>query len=124
MITMTIKQMSSAAVKRRAPPLPPEKPAMLYLLDVEIDYARIGDRLHEIRAAEQVRVKELIAEGVVVVEWMKANGRGIYAIWDSPSHEALKKAIASVPMAPYLSKVDLVPLTEHPLFPGGRSLPR
>jgi len=97
---------------------------MLYLLDVEIDYHRMGDRLSEIRAAEHARVKELIAEGVVVVEWLKASGRGIYAIWDCPSHEALKKAIAGVPMAPFLSKVDLHPLTEHPLFPGGRSAPR
>lgn len=97
---------------------------MLYLLDVEIDYARMGDRLAEVRSAEHARVKELIAEGVVVVEWLKANGRGIYAIWDCPSHEALKAAIASVPMAPYLSRVDLHPLTAHPLFPDGRSLPR
>jgi len=96
---------------------------MLFLLNVEIDYPRIGERLTEIRAAEHARVKELIAEGVVVVEWLKANGRGIYAIWDCPSHEALNKVIASVPMAPYLSRVDLVPLIEHPLFPGGRSLP-
>lgn len=96
---------------------------MLYLLDVEIDYARMGDKVAEVRAAEHARVKELIAEGVVVVEWLKANGRGIYAIWDCASHDALKKAIASVPMAPYLSKVELEPLTEHPLFPGGRSLP-
>ena len=96
---------------------------MLYLLDVEIDYARMGDKLAEVRAAEHARVQELITEGVVVVEWLKASGRGIYAIWDCPSHDALKKAIASVPMAPYLSKVELVPLTEHPLFPGGRSLP-
>jgi muconolactone delta-isomerase len=94
---------------------------MLYLLDVEIDYARMGDRVAEIRAAEHARVQELIGEGVVVVEWLKANGRGIYAIWDCASHEVLKKCISSVPMAPYLSKVDLQPLTEHPLFPGGRS---
>ena len=78
---------------------------MLYLLDVEIDYARIGDKLAEVRAAEHVRVKELISQGVVLVEWLKANGRGIYAIWDCESHDALKAAIASVPMAPYLSKV-------------------
>jgi muconolactone delta-isomerase len=96
---------------------------MLYLLDVEIDYARMGAAVGEIRAAEHARVKELIADGTVVVEWLKANGRGIFAIWDCPSHEALKQAIASVPMAPYLSKVDLHPLTAHPLFPGGRSLP-
>ena len=92
---------------------------MLYLLDVEIDYARMGERVAEIRAAEHVRVKELIAEGVVKVEWLKANGRGIYAVWDCASHEHLRRTIASVPMAPYLSRIDLHPLTEHPLFPGG-----
>ena len=96
---------------------------MLYLLDVEIDYARMGERVAEIRAAEHAHVQGLVAEGVVVVEWLKASGRGVYAVWDCPSHEALRKAIAAVPMAPYLSKVDLVPLAEHPLFPGGRSLP-
>jgi len=92
---------------------------MLYLLDVEIDYGRMGERVAEIRAAEHARVRELMAEGVVRVEWLKANGRGIFAIWDCPSHEALRKAIASVPMAPYLTRVDLHPVTEHPLFPGG-----
>jgi muconolactone delta-isomerase len=96
---------------------------MLYMLDVEIDYTRMGDRIAEVRASEHARVKELIVEGVVVVEWLKANGRGVYAVWDCPSHEALKKVISTVPMAPYLTKVDLHPLTEHPLFPGGRSLP-
>lgn len=94
---------------------------MLYLLDVEIEYARMGERVAEIRTAEHARVKELVAEGLVVVEWLKANGRGVFAIWDCPSHEALRRTIASVPMAPYLSRVDLHPLTEHPLFPGGRS---
>lgn len=102
---------------------PSAENAVLYLLDVEIDYARIGDRVAEIRAAEHARVKELIAEGVVLVEWLKANGRGVFAVWDCPSHDALRRTIASVPMAPYLTKVDLHPLTEHPLFPGGRSQP-
>lgn len=95
---------------------------MLYLLDVEIDYARMGDRVDEIRAAEHARVKELVAEGVVLVEWLKASGRGVFAVWDCPSHEALRRVIASVPMAPYLTKVDLHPLAEHPLFPRGRAL--
>jgi muconolactone delta-isomerase len=93
---------------------------MLYLLDVDIDYARMGDRVGEIRASEHARVVELIDAGVVVVEWLKANGRGIYAIWDCASHDALRQAIASVPMAPYLSRVDIQPLIAHPLFPGGR----
>lgn len=94
---------------------------MLYLLDVEIDYTRMGERVAELRAAEHARVGELVREGVVVVEWLKASGRGVYAVWDCPSHEALRRTIASVPMAPYLSKVEVHPLTEHPLFPGGHS---
>jgi muconolactone delta-isomerase len=94
---------------------------MLYLLDVEIDYARMGDRVAELRAAEHARVAELVREGVVLVEWLKASGRGVFAVWNCPSHDALRRLIASVPMAPYLSKVELHPLTEHPLFPGGRS---
>lgn len=94
---------------------------MLYLLDVEIDYATMGDQVAQLRAAEHARVTDLIAQGVVVVEWLKASGRGIFAVWDCPSHEALRRTIASVPMAPYLSRVDVHPLTEHPLFPAGRS---
>jgi hypothetical protein len=54
---------------------------VLYLLDVDIDYLRMSDRLQQIRAAEHARVKELIAKGFVVVEWLKANGRGVFAVW-------------------------------------------
>lgn len=96
---------------------------MLYLLDVEIDYARMGERVAELRAAEHARVADLVRDGVVLAEWLKANGRGIFAVWNCPSHDALRRTIASVPMAPYLSRVDLHPLTEHPLFPGGRTAP-
>jgi muconolactone delta-isomerase len=96
---------------------------VLYLLDVEIDYSRMGDSVDELRAAEHARVADLVREGVVLVEWLKASGRGVFAVWDCPSHDALRRTIASVPMAPYLSKVDVHPLTEHPLFPGGISAP-
>ncbi|MFN9281426.1 MAG: muconolactone Delta-isomerase family protein [Betaproteobacteria bacterium] len=94
---------------------------MLYLLDVEIDYSRMGERIAELREAEHARVGELVREGVVLVEWLKASGRGVFAVWDCPSHEALRRTIASMPMASYLGKVELHPLTEHPLFPGGRT---
>lgn len=92
---------------------------MLYLLDVDIDYARMGERVDEIRAAEHARVRELIALGVVRVEWLKASGRGVFAVWDCVSHDHLRQVISSIPMAPYLARVDVQPLTEHPLFPGG-----
>lgn len=96
---------------------------MLYLLDVEIDYARMGEGVAELRASEHARVANLVREGVVVVEWLKASGRGVFAVWDCPSHEALRRTLAGVPMAPYLSRVDVHPLTEHPLFPGGLPAP-
>ncbi|HYF17259.1 MAG TPA: muconolactone Delta-isomerase family protein [Ramlibacter sp.] len=93
---------------------------MLFLLDVEIDYARMGDQLAKVRAAEHARVQELIAEGVVVVEWLKADRSGVWAIWDCASEAEARELAASVPMAPYLSRVDVHPVVEHPLFPGGR----
>jgi muconolactone delta-isomerase len=97
---------------------------MLFLLNVEIDYTRMGDRLSEIRAAEHAHVKELITQGVVVVEWLKADRTGVFAIWDCDSEAHARALAASVPMAPYLSRLDLHPLAEHPLFPGGRTAPR
>lgn len=93
---------------------------MLFLLDVEIDYARMGDRVQEIRAAEHARVQALVAQGVVVVEWLKADRSGVWAIWNCDSEAHARELAASVPMAPYLSKLDLHPVVEHPLFPGGR----
>ena len=92
---------------------------MLYLLDVDIDYVRMGDRLQDIRAAEHARVGELMALGIVKAEWLKANGRGVFAVWNCESHEQLRQMIAAIPMSPYLSRIDVHPLTEHPLFPGG-----
>jgi muconolactone delta-isomerase len=95
---------------------------MLYFLDVDIDYGAMGERKAELLQAEHARVAELIRQGVVLCEWRKANGRGILAVWDCRSNEHLRELIASVPLAPYLSRVELVPLVDHPLFPGG--LPR
>ena len=92
---------------------------MLYLLDVDLDYGALGERRAALLQAEHARVAALVREGVVLCEWRKASGRGIYAVWDCRSHEQLRETIASVPLAPYLTKVDAIPLVEHPLFPGG-----
>ncbi len=97
---------------------------LLYLLDVEIDYAAMGERRDALLRAEHAHVAALVARGVVLVEWRKASGRGVYAIWNCASHEALRETIAGVPLAPYLSRVEVAPLVEHPLFPGGLPAPR
>ncbi|MGO9774833.1 MAG: muconolactone Delta-isomerase family protein [Roseiarcus sp.] len=96
---------------------------MLYHLDVDIDYARMGSDKGAIRAAEHARVKDLVAEGVVVCEWLKANGLGILAIWDCRDHAHLRDLLASLPMTPYLSQIEIEPCVDHPLFPEGRCAP-
>lgn len=47
---------------------------MLYLLDVETDYARMEGRVAQPRAAKHARVIDLIGRGMVVVERLKASG--------------------------------------------------
>ena len=54
---------------------------MLYHLDVDIDYARMGADKESIRRREHERVRAMIAEGIVVCEWLKASGLGVLAIW-------------------------------------------
>lgn len=94
---------------------------MLYHLDVDIDYARMGEGKAELLKAEHARVKALIEEGVVIVEWLKANGLGVLCIWSCRDHAHLRELLSSLPLTPYLTKIDVQPLVDHPLFPGGRS---
>lgn len=93
---------------------------MLYHIDVEIDYGKLGDQRDEILRAEWARTHELIEEGIAVAEWRKASGRGVIAVWDVASHEALNQLLRSLPIAPWLSRIEATPLVEHPLWPKGR----
>lgn len=96
---------------------------MFYHIDAEIDYARMGpDRAARI-ASEHAHVAALRAEGRIVVEWRKASNRGVIAIWDCADHAALSDMLRGLPLAPYLSRVEVTPLVPHPLWPDGRSLP-
>ena len=95
---------------------------MLYLIDVEIDYAAMGEKRDELIAAEHERTRELVDDGVAVIEWRKASGRGVYAVWDCEDHGALNALLRSLPLSPYLTKVEIAPLIPHPLWPDGRAL--
>jgi muconolactone delta-isomerase len=59
-----------------------------------------------------------------VVEWRKASGKGVIAVWDCTSHEALAEILRGLPIAPYLTRIEVTPLVAHPLWPDGRSLAR
>ena len=93
---------------------------MLFHVSVDIDYAGLGDRRDAILRQEWEKTRELIATGVILGAWRKANGRGVIEVWDCISNEALKSLLASLPLSPWLQNIDIEPLTEHPLFPGGR----
>ena len=92
---------------------------MLYMIDVEIDYGRMGDQRDALLAAEHARVRELVADGTILVEWRKASGRGVVVVWDCKDHAHLNDIIRTIPLAPYLTKAEVTPLVAHPLWPDG-----
>ena len=96
---------------------------MLYHLDVDIDYGALGERRAEVLKAEWAATERLIAEDVAVAEWRKASGTGVIAIWDCASHDDLAARLGAIPLAPWLRRVVVTPLVDHPLWPNGRLKP-
>jgi len=96
---------------------------MLYHIDVEIDYAALGDARERILKDEWRRTQELIDQGVALAEWRKASGRGVIAVWDCASHDEVNELLRGLPLSPYLTRIDVTPLVDHPLWPKGRLRP-
>ena len=96
---------------------------MLYHIDVDIDYAALGDARDAVLKAEWARPQQLIKQGIAVGEWRKASGRGVIAVWDCASHDELNEILGGIPLAPYLARVEVTPLIDHPLWPKGRLKP-
>ena len=93
---------------------------MRYHIDVEIDYGAMGDKRDELRRGEWAMTQKLLAEGVVVIEWLKASGQGVIAVWDCESHDQLYKLLREMPLYPYFKHLVVTPCVDHPLFPNGR----
>ncbi|MCP5367490.1 MAG: hypothetical protein H6907_01020 [Hyphomicrobiales bacterium] len=93
---------------------------MLYHVDADIDYAALGEARDAVLQREWALTRELHARGIILGAWRKTNGRGVIEVWDCESHAELNRLLASLPLAPYLQNLSLQPLSEHPLFPGGR----
>jgi muconolactone delta-isomerase len=90
---------------------------MIYMLDVKIDYNSVGDKLNEILPTEWVQTKAMYDSGSLIGIWRKANAKGVIAIWNMPSHDAVLDQIRKMPLYPYMSEIDVVPLTAHPKYP-------
>jgi len=68
---------------------------MLFHVSVDVDYAGLGDRRDAILRQEWEKTRDLIAAGVILGAWRKANGRGVIEVWDCLSNEALKNLLTS-----------------------------
>jgi muconolactone delta-isomerase len=90
---------------------------MIYMLDVRIDYNQVGDRLEAILPLEWEQTKALYESGRLLGIWRKANAKGVVAIWNMPSHEAVSEQIRKMPLYPYMSDIEIVPLIAHPKYP-------
>ena len=91
---------------------------MIYLLDVDIEYNQLGDKLAEILPTEWEQTTAMFERGSLIGIWRKANGKGVIAIWNMPDHDAVLEQIRKMPLYPYMSRIDLEPLVAHPKYPG------
>lgn len=90
---------------------------MVYLIDAKIDYNLLGDRLQALLPAEWEQTAKMFASGSLLGIWRKANAKGVIAIWNLPDHAAVNDQIRAMPLYPYMSEIEVVPLIAHPKYP-------
>lgn len=91
---------------------------MLYHLDVDLDYGRLGPERDRVLPVEWERTRELRAKSVILIAYRKASAQGVIEIWDCPSHDAVREHLMSMPLYPYFTEVRLTPLVALPAFAG------
>jgi muconolactone delta-isomerase len=87
---------------------------MLYHLDVDLDYGRLGPDRDRVLPVEWKRTRELRATGIILIAYRKASAQGVIEIWDCPSHDAVRDHLTSMPLYPYFTDVRLTPLVALP----------
>lgn len=90
---------------------------MIYHLDVDIDYGRLGGQLQAILPEEWAQTQALVESGRMLGIWRKANAKGVIAIWDMPDHDAVNEQIRRMPLYPYMTRIEVTPLVAHPRYP-------
>lgn len=90
---------------------------MIYMIDAKIDYNLIGGRMEELLPKEWEKTAEMVKSGKLIGIWRKANAKGVVAIWNMPDHDAVNAQIRAMPLYPYFSEIDVVPLIAHPRYP-------
>ncbi|MFI5313096.1 MAG: muconolactone Delta-isomerase family protein [Candidatus Dormibacteria bacterium] len=90
---------------------------MLFLVDTDIDFHRLGERREEVFKAEWAAVESQWNRGVMLRLWRKANGRGIIGVWDVADADALRAELTALPLFVYFSDIRVTPLVAHPQYP-------
>ncbi len=90
---------------------------MLFLVDTDIDFHRLGDRRDDVFKAEWEAVESQWKRGVMLRLWRKANGLGVIGVWDVADSEALRNELTALPLFLYFSAVRVTPLIAHPQYP-------
>lgn len=90
---------------------------MLYHVTFTMDRQSIvaaGDGIAAVRAAEMERAGAALRAGRLLGLWRRADGSGVILILDCPSHEALHEELTTLPMFPYVSRLEVAPLLPYP----------
>jgi len=95
------------------PPTPPQ----VFLCDILVDYARIGDAAATLVPAEWREEEGILERGQLVGIWRKATAKGVFLAMALPTHEALNAQLRAMPLYPHFDACRVIPLIAHPNFP-------
>lgn len=90
---------------------------MIYLIDAQIDYNAIQDKLQDLLPKEWEKTKAMYESGRLLGIWRKGNAKGVIAIWNMPDHQAVYDQIREMPLYPWMSDITVTPLVAHPRYP-------
>lgn len=98
---------------------------MEFLVNIEV--RRPGDvdddRFAALVAAERRRAAELVEAGLLRRIWRVPGRMANWGLWEAADATALHAAISSLPLAPWLDVVQVIPLAAHPSDPGAPAGP-
>jgi muconolactone delta-isomerase len=87
---------------------------MQFMASIALDTARRRSEVEHTLPAEQVRVRELMQQGVLSALYVPDGSGapdGLWAIFNGDSRNAVQRVIESLPLYPYM-QLELIPLRD------------